>query len=468
MSAEIFSFNEDKMAEECGVFGIYAPGSNVAQLAYYGLYALQHRGQESAGIAVADGSLIRNEKGMGLVSEVFQDRSVLKKLSGHIAIGHVRSSFAKSGLPVNAQPLLFRYRNGHLAIAQNGNLVNGGSIRRQLEEEGSIFQSTTDSEVIAHLIARSGLNDTREALLKVLPLLKGAFSLVIMTPEALYGIRDPHGIRPLSLGETSTGYALASETCAFDTMGAKFARDILPGEIVTIDKKGLNFERYAEEEKQALCIFEYVYFARPDSNILGRNVHMVRKRFGRRLAEEHPLEADIVTGVPDSSLSAASGAAEQLGLPYEMGFIKNRYIGRTFIEPSREIRALGVQLKLNPVRQIVEGKRVVMVDDSLVRGTTSMRIVDMLRMAGAREVHVLISSPPIIASCCYGLATASGELIAARMSKEEITRAIRADSLGYLSEEGMLKCLDLPKDSFCTACFTGRYPVPWPEEGKKG
>jgi amidophosphoribosyltransferase len=463
MSDEI-SLTEDKMKEECGVFGIYAPGSNVAQLTYYGLYALQHRGQESAGIAVSDGRTIRGEKGMGLVSEVFHDTSKFERLSGYIGLGHVRYSTSGSSLLVNAQPLLVRYRNGFLAIVHNGNLVNGRELRHSLEHEGSIFQATTDSEVIAHLIARSGEEEIEDALKVSLPKLSGAFAYVLMTPDKLVGVRDPHGIRPLSLGETSDGYVLASETCAFDTVGAEFVRDIEPGEMVIIDKKGPRFIRYAKSKKKSLCVFEFIYFARPDSNIEGKNVHMVRKRLGRKLAQENPVDADIVTGVPDSSLSAASGVAEQLGLPYEMGFIKNRYIGRTFIQPSQEIRTLGVRLKLNPVRQIVEGRRVVMVDDSIVRGTTSMRIIEMLRHAGAKEVHVLISSPPVTSSCFYGIDTSStGELIAARMNTKEMARAIGADSLGFLSEEGMLDCVDLPHKDFCTACFSGRYPI---EAGK--
>lgn len=460
MFGQVMDLTEDKMREECGVFGMYAPGSDVAQLTYYGLYALQHRGQESAGIAVSDGKVIRGEKGMGLVSEVFQDTTKFDRLKGYISVGHVRYSTTGSSLLVNAQPLLVRYRNGFLAIVHNGNLVNGRDLRVSLEKEGSIFQATTDSEVIAHLVARSGEEDIVEALKKSLPKLRGAYSFVLMTPDKLVGLRDPHGIRPLSLGETPDGYVLASETCAFDTVGAEFVRDIEPGEMVVIDKKGPRFIRFAEPEKKSLCVFEFIYFARPDSNLHGKNVHMVRKRLGRRLAQEHPVDADIVTGVPDSSLSAASGVAEQLGLPYEMGFIKNRYIGRTFIQPSQEIRSLGVQLKLNPVRQIVEGKRVVMVDDSIVRGTTSMRIIEMLRNAGAKEVHVLISSPPVISSCFYGIDTStSGELIAAQMNVEEIAREIGADSLGYLSEEGMLSCMDLPAGDFCTACFSGCYPI---------
>ncbi|HHT05248.1 MAG TPA: amidophosphoribosyltransferase [Hydrogenispora sp.] len=450
----------DKMTEECGVFGIYAPGSDVARLTYYALYALQHRGQESAGIAVADGKTVRGDKGTGLVAEVFADTDRLKRLPGHIALGHVRHAGNCANRAVNAQPLVIRYRHGSLAIAHNGNLINGRHLRQQLETEGSIFQTTTDSEIIAHLVARSGEPELTTALKRSLPKVRGAYAFVLMTPEQLIGLRDPHGIRPLSLGKTPSGYVLASETCAFDTIGAEFVRDIEPGEMVTIDRNGLHFEKFAPAAPHAMCIFEFIYFARADSNLLGKNVHLVRKRLGRRLAAEHPVEADLVAGVPDSSLSVASGVAEQLGLPYEMGFNKNRYIGRTFIQPTPELRTLGVQLKLNPVRQIVAGKRVVIVDDSIVRGTTSRHIVEMLRKAGAREVHMRISSPPVIAPCCYGLEISSPtELIAARMSVDEIAANIGADSLGFLSEEGLLEAVDLPAEGFCQACFNGCYLV---------
>lgn len=455
----------DKFQEECGVFGIYAPESDVAQLSLFGLYALQHRGQESAGIAVSDGRKVKVEKGMGLVSEVFADREKIGRLQGQLAVAHVRYSTSGPSTLVNAQPLVFRYRNGYLAVVHNGNLVNGRQLRQRLEYDGSIFQTSTDSEVIAHLIARSGETDIEVAVKKAVPQLRGAYTFILMTEDRIIGLRDPQGIRPLSLGKTSRGYVLASETCAFDTIGAEFERDIEPGEMVVIDRDGVRSYRLFYSASQALCIFEFIYFARPDSNLHGRNVHLVRKRLGRRLAVEHPVEADVVTGVPDSSLSAASGVAEQLGLPYETGFVKNRYIGRTFIQPSQEIRALGVRLKLNPVRQIVNGKRVIMVDDSIVRGTTSTRIVEMLRNAGAKEVHVLISSPPVIASCFYGIDTsAPGELVAARLNVEGIARYIGADSLGYLSMEGMLESMDLPADGFCTACFSGKYPVEVPDK----
>ncbi len=451
---------DDKPREECGVFGIFMPGGAVAQLTCYGLYALQHRGQESAGIAVSDGKKIRVEKGMGLVSEVFGRGELKQKLDGFAAVGHVRYSTMGSSHLVNAQPLVFRYHSGYLAVAHNGNLVNGHELRHQLEAGGSIFQTTTDSEVIAHLIARSGETDPEKAVYKAVKNLRGAFTFVLLTGDRLIAMRDPHGIRPLSLGKVKDGYVFASETCAFDTVGAEFERDVEPGEMVVIDRGGVRSSRFSEGESQALCIFEFIYFARPDSNLHGRNVHQARKNLGRRLAAEHRVVADIVTGVPDSSLSAASGVAEALGLPYEMGFVKNRYIGRTFIQPAQEIRALGVQLKLNPIRQIVSGKRVIMVDDSIVRGTTSTRIVEMLRNAGAREVHVLISSPPVTHSCFYGIDTSTtSELIGARLNVAEIARCIGADSLGYLSHQGMLEAVGLPAESMCTACFSGCYPI---------
>jgi amidophosphoribosyltransferase len=455
--------DKDKMREECGVFGIFAPGGEVARLTYFGLYALQHRGQESAGIAVSDGRTIRVEKGMGLVSEVFQDSDKFARLRGTAAIGHVRYSTSGASLPVNAQPLVVRYRNGFLAVAHNGNLVNGYELRQRLEQQGSIFQSTTDSELIAHLIARSGEEDLSAAVEKSLPELRGAYTFILMTADKLIGLRDPHGIRPLSLGRLDGSFVLASETCAFDTVGAEFVRDIDPGEMVIIDGSGCRARKKAASGSHALCIFEFIYFARPDSNLYGRNVHLVRKELGRRLAREHPVTADIVIGVPDSSLSAASGVAEQLRLPYEMGFVKNRYIGRTFIQPTQEMRSLGVRLKLNPLKQLISGKRICLVDDSIVRGTTSLRIVEMLRNAGAREVHVLISSPPVIAPCFYGIDTsAAGELVAARLPAGEIAREIGADSLGYLSMEGMTESVGLPAGDGCTACFSGNYPAEVP------
>lgn len=449
----------DKFKEECGVFGIYAPGHNVAQITHYALYALQHRGQESAGIAVSNGKKVDIEKGMGLVSEVLNAKKT-SRLKGHLAVGHVRYSTMGSSSLVNAQPLLIRYSRGSLAISHNGNLVNGCEIRGQLEKVGSIFQTSTDSEIVAHLIARLGGDILEDAISQAVNHLQGAYTFVIMTEDKLIGIRDPHGIRPLSLGLLDGCYVLASETCAFDTIGAEFIRDIDPGEMVVIDDKGLHSRRFSPERPLALCIFEFIYFARPDSNIHGQNVHLARRELGKQLARECPVEADIVTGVPDSSISAASGVAEEMGLPYEMGLIKNRYIGRTFIQPSQEIRDLGVKLKLNAVKKVVQGKRIVMVDDSIVRGTTSKQIVQMLRNAGAKEVHVRISSPPVVSSCYYGIDTSSSkELLGAHKSVEEIREIIKADSLGYLSIDGMVSSVGLHRESFCKACFDKQYVV---------
>ncbi|UNC93806.1 amidophosphoribosyltransferase [Candidatus Contubernalis alkalaceticus] len=449
----------DKFKEECGVFGIYAPGHNVAQITHYALYALQHRGQESAGIAVSNGGKMDIEKGMGLVSEVLNGQKT-RRLTGHMAVGHVRYSTMGSSSLVNAQPLMIRYSKGCLAISHNGNLVNGREIRDNLGEGGAIFQTTTDSEIVAHLIARLGGDIVEDTISQALAHLEGAFTFVIMTEDKLIGARDPHGIRPLSLGLLDGCYVLASETCAFDTIGAEFIRDIDPGEMVVIDNQGLHTRRFAPEKPLALCIFEFIYFARPDSNIHGQNVHLVRRELGKQLAREYPVEADIVTGVPDSSISAASGVAEEMGLPYEMGLIKNRYIGRTFIQPSQEIRDLGVKLKLNAVKKVVKGKRIVLVDDSIVRGTTSKQIVQMLRKAGATEVHVRISSPPVISPCFYGIDTSSTkELLGAFKTVEEIKNIIKADSLGYLSIEGLVSSVGLSRDSFCKACFDKEYIV---------
>lgn len=451
---------KDKMEEACGLFGIFAPGQDLLRLTNYALYALQHRGQESAGIALSDGENIHLKKGPGLVSEVFPHFKGLEDIPALAAVGHVRYSTTGGTRPENAQPLLIRYRHGNLAVAHNGNLVNAAELRNELENEGSIFQTTTDSELIAHLIARCGYNDLESSLKSVLPYLRGAYSFVFLTEDRLVGLRDPFGVRPLSLGRWNDYYVLASETCAFDTIGAEMIRDIKPGEMVTITKEGLRSTQILPSSRSALCIFEFIYFARPDSNINGKNVHLVRKKLGRLLAREHPVAADIVTGVPDSSITAASGYAEEIGLPYEMGLIKNRYIGRTFIQPQQEIRNIGVQLKLNPVKKVVEGKRVVVVDDSIVRGTTSKKLVNMFFKAGAREVHLRISSSPIISPCYYGIDMQTHEeLVGSKRKIEEIRREIGATSLGYLSLQGMLEATGMPAEDFCLACFTGEYPI---------
>ncbi len=448
------------MEECCGIFGIYAPGCDVSKLTTYALYALQHRGQESAGIALSDGQKLYLRKGPGLVSENLPKFKELETIPAISAIGHVRYSTTGGGRPENAQPLLISYRHGSMAIAHNGNLVNSEELRERLEKEGSIFQTTTDSELIAHLVARYGYNDLESSLKGVMPYLHGAYSFLFLTEDKLICMRDPHGVRPLSLGQWQGHYVLASESCAFDTIGAEFVRDVNPGEMIVIDHEGLKSIQVLPAHKTALCIFEYIYFARPDSNIGGENVHMVRKELGRRLARECPAAADVVTGVPDSSMAAASGFAEEAGLPYEIGLIKNRYIGRTFIQPSQQVRDIGVQLKLNPVQKVVEGKSVVVVDDSIVRGTTSKRLVDMFFKAGAREVHLRISSPPVISSCYYGIDTPTyEELIAYQRHVEDIRAKIGATSLGYLSQEGMLGAMGSPGDQFCGACFNGEYPI---------
>lgn len=450
------------MTEECGVFGVYNHDDS-PQLIYYGLHALQHRGQESAGIVTSNHQSFTHHRGMGLVTEVFSNKE-LSHLRGTMGIGHVRYSTSGESALQNAQPLIFKYRGGELAIATNGNLVNAAQIRRQLERQGSIFQTTSDTEVIAHLISRSMYDDIEDAVKEALGVIKGAYALLIMTNDKLIAALDPNGLRPLSFGQLEDAYFISSETCAFDAVGATYIRDIEPGELMVIDEEGIKTERFSEQIRRAICSFEYIYFARPDSDIEGINVHLARKRLGKKLAEEHPVEADVVTGVPDSSISAAIGYAEDSNIPYEMGLIKNRYVARTFIQPSQELREKGVKMKLSAVRKVVEGKRVVMVDDSIVRGTTSGRIVRMLREAGATEVHVRISSPPVKNSCYYGLDTSSrDELIAAKKSVEEIREYIGADSLEFLSIEGMIEAIgreghDLNK-GHCLACFNSEYPT---------
>ncbi|MGI5876343.1 MAG: amidophosphoribosyltransferase [Dethiobacteria bacterium] len=454
------SLMSGKIKEACGVFGAFAPGKNLSQATVYALYALQHRGQESAGLAISDGQKIYLKKGMGLVSKVFSGPLGLEDVNAVASVGHVRNSIDGDSQPENTQPLLVRYRGGHLAIAHNGNIINAEKLRAKLENEGSIFQTTTDSELVTHLIARYGSDDLPSSLKNILPLLKGAYSFVFLTEKKLVGVRDPHGIRPLSLGRWEGHYVLASETCAFDTIGAEFIKEVNPGEMVIISREGLESIQFLASNSTALCIFEFVYFARPDSDIQGKNVHLVRKELGRQLAREHPLQADLVTGVPDSSLAAASGFAERAGLPYEMGLIKNRYIGRTFIQPDEGIRNTGVQLKLNPVQKVVQGKSIVVVDDSIVRGTTSKKIIKMFFKAGAREVHLRISSPPIISPCYYGInIQTSEELIGSKKEVEEIRRELGATSLGYLSARGMLEAVGMPAKNACMGCFSRKYPI---------
>jgi amidophosphoribosyltransferase len=460
---------EEKFKEACGVIGIYSemedPG--LGRTLYYGLYALQHRGQESAGIAVSSGNGIDYHKDLGLVSEVFTER-VLDRLSGHIGIGHVRYSTTGSNSLSNAQPLVVRYKNGYLAVAHNGNLVNAYELRYELEQKGAVFQTTVDSEIIAFLIAREASKDIVEAIKGCMDRIKGAYALVIMTENSLIGVRDSNGFRPLCLGKYNGSYVLASESCAFDTIGAEFIRDVEPGEIVVINRNGVKSVKYRSQEENSLCIFEFVYFARPDSTIDGINVYRARWESGRILALEHPADADLVVGVPDSGTVAAMGYSAQSGIPFGFGLIKNRYIGRTFIQPSQKLRSLGVMLKLNALKSEVKGKRLVLVDDSIVRGTTSGQIIKMLKDAGAKEVHVRVSSPPVTHSCYFGIDTSSQkELIAATHNVEEIRKYIGADSLGFLSLDGLIKSTGYSREKFCTACFSGEYPLKVPGERKK-
>ncbi|MCH6269176.1 MULTISPECIES: amidophosphoribosyltransferase [Neobacillus] len=455
MLAEIKGLNE-----ECGVFGVWGH-KDAAQLTYYALHALQHRGQEGTGIVVNDGNTLKVVKGEGLVTEIFTaDR--MAELTGNTAIGHVRYATAGGGGYENVQPLLFHSQTGSLALAHNGNLVNATSLKHQLEAQGSIFQTSSDTEVLAHLIRRSGFPNMNDKVKNALSMLKGAYAYLILTETELMVALDPHGLRPLSLGCLGDAYVVASETCAFDVIGAEYIRDVEPGELLIINENGIKSEMFSVSSTKAICTMEYVYFSRPDSNIQGINVHTARKNMGKRLAMEAPIEADVVTGVPDSSISAAIGYAEESGIPYEMGLIKNKYVGRTFIQPSQSLREQGVKMKLSAVRGVVEGKRVVMVDDSIVRGTTSRRIVKMLKEAGATEVHVVISSPPIKNPCYYGIDTSSKEeLIASDKSVEEIRQLIGADSLTFLSLEGMLVSLGQTEgtNGFCLGCFTGNYPT---------
>ena len=458
MLAEIRGLNE-----ECGVFGIWG-NQDAAHLSYYGLHALQHRGQEGAGIVTTDGTQLQAVRGEGLVNDVFNEDK-LRKVVGHAAIAHVRYATAGGKGLENVQPLLFRSSTGSLAIAHNGNLVNATHLKQFLERSGSIFNSTSDTEVVVHLIKKSKHSPFRAKVKEALSLLKGAFSIILLTNDQMIVARDRNGLRPLSLGKLGDAFVVASETCAFDLIGAEYIREVEPGELLIISNNGLEVDSYVEKEKRTMCAMEYVYLAHPDSNIDDVNVHMARKRMGKELAKECAhIEADVITGVPDSSISAAIGFSEESGIPYELGLIKNRYVGRTFIQPTQELRERGVKMKLSPVVQVVKGKRVIMVDDSIVRGTTSKRIVRMLKEAGAAEVHVVISSPPMTDPCYYGIDTSTHEeLIASNHSVEEIREAIEADSLTFLSLEGMVRATNRPFEDenggLCLACFTGKYPT---------
>ena len=458
----------DKFNDECGVVAIYAH-PEAETLAYLGLHALQHRGQESAGIASSDGVNIRVHKAMGLVADIFTEE-VLAKLRGRLAIGHTRYSTAGDSALMNAQPIMARSHKGTIALAHNGNLVNALEIRTRLESEGSIFSTNSDTEVIVHLMAQSREHTLPEAIADALRQVEGAFSLVMVTPDRILAARDPRGFRPLAMGripgsgpERQDTIIFASETCAFDLIGAKYEREVQPGEMVVVGPEGVTSKFYAPAQPHSACIFEHVYFSRPDSLVFGRAVEVSREHLGRALALEAPADADIVVPVPDSGVSAAMGYAAESGIPFRFGLIRNHYVGRTFIEPQQHVRDFGVKLKLNPVRSVLQGKRVVLIDDSIVRGTTSRKIVRMIRQAGACEVHMRISCPPTISPCFYGVDTPSKrQLIAANKSVEEIREYIGADSLAYLSVEGLKRaCGEGEKTAYCTACYTGKYPTDW-------
>ena len=443
----------------CGVFGVYGH-PNAAELAYYGLYSLQHRGQESAGIVTSDGKQFHAHKGMGLVPQVFTG-PMLQEMVGSMAIGHTRYSTTGSSRLVNAQPLTVDCARGQIAIAHNGNLTNAAKLRAELEARGSIFQTTVDSEIILHLMAQPSLNGQKNNLLETVRRIEGAYSLVIMTENELIGVRDPHGFRPLCLGRVDDAWVLASETCALDLIHARFVRDVEPGEIVAINKDGLStMQAFPEHQRRAFCIFEYVYFARPDSTIANRSVYKVRVELGRQLAREFPIDADLIVPVPDSGNCAALGYSLESGIPFEMAFVRNHYVGRSFLQPTQLIRDAAVRVKLNLIEELVKDKRVVVIDDSIVRGTTSQIRVNNLKQAGAKEVHVLVSCPPHMNPCVYGIDFPDrSKLMAATRSVEEIRQYLDADSLHYLSQEGMVKATGLPKSDFCMACYDGNYPV---------
>jgi amidophosphoribosyltransferase len=448
----------DKFRDECGVFGVYGH-PEAARLTYLGLYALQHRGQESCGIVSSDGAELRSERAMGLVSDAF-DQPRLDRLPGASAIGHVRYSTAGEVSIREAQPFLVACQHGQVAVCHNGNLPFATEERKRLEREGAIFSSTSDTEVVLHGIARSRAAGIAEAIPEVLRETEGAFSMLFLTPDSLIAIRDPRGFRPLALGRLGDAWVVASETCAFDLIDARYVRDVEPGEMIVVDRAGLRSSTPLPPRKHSHCIFEHVYFSRPDSIIYGRSVNESRHKMGKRLAVEHPAAADLVVPVPDSGVAAAVGYAAQSGINFRFGLVRNHYVGRTFIEPKQSIRSFGARIKLNPVRDLIEGRRVVLIDDSIVRGTTSKKIVRMVREAGAAEVHLRISCPPTVSPCFYGVDTPNKkDLIAAQMSIEEIRQFIEADSLGYLSLEGMLEATGISADSSCVACWTGRYPT---------
>jgi amidophosphoribosyltransferase len=453
---------EEMIHDQCGVFGIFA-NSRAAELTYLGLYSLQHRGHESTGIVTSDGSRLYLHKGMGQVSDVFASRDAIERLKGSLAIGHNRYSTTGASSLINIQPFLITNRSSSLAIAHNGNLTNAAELRKKLDHKGSIFQTTSDTEIFLHLVATSKKSTRLGRICDALTCVKGAFSILLMTEDSIIAARDPYGFRPLALGKFQSSYVVASETCAFDIIGAKYVRDVEPGEVLEISKKGIRSVFPMKAAKQASCIFEYIYFARPDSKVFGENVDKVRRRLGRLLAREHPVDADIVIGIPDSANTATLGFAEESGIRFEIGFIRNHYVGRTFIDPSQKIRDLDVKVKFNTVKGVINGKRVVVVDDSIVRGTTSKKLVKMIRDAGAKEIHFRVSSPPIISPCFFGVDMPTRrELIGANMSVAEIERYLEVDSLRYLSLDGMLSMPSLPPTSFCSGCFSGKYPIKVP------
>lgn len=453
---EISMMYEQEIHEECGVFGVFNI-PNAAELTYYALHAMQHRGQEGCGIVTTDGNEMVGHRGAGMVKEIFHEED-LSRLIGNYAIGHVRYSTGGGNRTSNIQPFLFHHSTGDFGLCHNGNIVNSKQLREKLEIDGSIFQSSSDSEILAHLVKKDTTQARIAAIREACRTMEGAFAFLIITKDKLYAMRDKNGLRPLSLGKLGDGYVLTSETCAFDVIGAEFIRDILPGEIVTISMEGIKSEFYATDTKNNICAMEYIYFSRPDSDLCGVNVHISRKETGKVLAQEAPVDADIVIGVPDSSLSAASGYAEESGIPYEMGLIKNKYMGRTFIEPSQALRDKGVKMKLSPVRSVIKNKRIVLIDDSIVRGTTSLKIVSMLKQMGAKEVHMRIASPAIVSPCFYGVDTNTyDELISAYNSVEQVREIIGADSLAFISKEGLAKAIGM--NDMCLACFTGKYPT---------
>ncbi|MEA2647330.1 MAG: amidophosphoribosyltransferase [Chloroflexota bacterium] len=456
--------HDDKPHDECGVFGIYSPGQDVANITYFGLYALQHRGQESAGITVSDGQSLNTVKDMGLVAQVFDQPNILAGLRGDIALGHTRYSTTGSNKLANAQPMLYEHPQvGPIAIGHNGNLTNYHQLRDELEAKGVAFETSSDTEVILRLIGQTPGADVSTVLRRSLPRLEGAYTLVFLTRDSLIGVRDSLGVRPLCLGQYEDGWVLASETCALDTVRAKFVRDIEPGEVVVIDKDGVHSFMAQISLRKAACMFEFIYFARPDSQMMGKNLYEARRRMGQELARQRPTDADVVISLPDSGTPAAHGFAEESGIPFREGLIKSRYITRTFIQPSQSLREAGIRLKFNPVRPVLEGKRVVIVDDSIVRGNTSRQIVELLRWAGAKEVHMRIAAPPLHYPCFMGIDIGSKkELIAVGRTEEEIRDVIGADTLSYLKMDGLVKAVGHAIDNFCLACFDGEYPVSVP------